>query len=362
MRSESTGGLWQEQDVDGNLHGENLFVMAVLDLIEALKTGREPELSGRKALQATELIFATYESSRRRERINLPLEIDDSPFIAMLTNADITTWKSDYVSANGIRMHYHRTGYGNKPALVLCHGYSDNSLCWTPVARALEKDYDVIMLDARCHGLSDAPSVGNNTETRAEDVAAFVQVLNLEKPAILGHSMGAATAALSAAKYPKLYSKVLLEDPPWWDEDSSRSKMTKKQREEWVKERREKILNQNKMSRSALAQLAKKESPWWSDEEIGPWTLSKQQLSPNVMLGSGSQSRPWREVAKAIQVPTLLITGNPEKGAIVTPKLAEKAKKLNTNVKIAYLDAEHSIRREVLAGYLDIVNAFLKNN
>ncbi len=41
-------------------------------------------LSGRKALQATELIFATYESSRRRARIYLPLEIEDSPLISML--------------------------------------------------------------------------------------------------------------------------------------------------------------------------------------------------------------------------------------------------------------------------------------
>jgi predicted dehydrogenase len=58
--------------------------LSVLDLIDCLKTGREPELSGRKALQATELIFATYESSRKRERIYLPLEIEDSPLISMI--------------------------------------------------------------------------------------------------------------------------------------------------------------------------------------------------------------------------------------------------------------------------------------
>ena len=45
-------------DVDGGLHGNDFFVLAVQDLIDALKTGREPELAGRKALQATELIFA----------------------------------------------------------------------------------------------------------------------------------------------------------------------------------------------------------------------------------------------------------------------------------------------------------------
>jgi predicted dehydrogenase len=52
----------------------------VLDLIDALKTGREPELAGRRALRASELIFGTYESARRGGRIDLPLEPLDSPF------------------------------------------------------------------------------------------------------------------------------------------------------------------------------------------------------------------------------------------------------------------------------------------
>lgn len=54
--------------------------LGVLDVIDALKTGREPELSARRALRATELIFATYESSRRGGRVELPLEPLASPF------------------------------------------------------------------------------------------------------------------------------------------------------------------------------------------------------------------------------------------------------------------------------------------
>lgn len=50
--------------------------LGVLDVIDALKTGREPELSARKALAATELIFATYESSRQRARVDLPLQVE----------------------------------------------------------------------------------------------------------------------------------------------------------------------------------------------------------------------------------------------------------------------------------------------
>jgi len=53
--------------------------LGVIDLINALKAGREPELSAAHALQATELIFATYESSRRHGRVELPLTLDDNP-------------------------------------------------------------------------------------------------------------------------------------------------------------------------------------------------------------------------------------------------------------------------------------------
>ncbi|MBC7236317.1 MAG: Gfo/Idh/MocA family oxidoreductase [Chloroflexi bacterium] len=85
----ATGG-WQALDVGAGLHGEDYVRLAVLDAIDALKTGREPELSARKALQATELIFATYESSRRRARVDLPLDIEDSPFLSMLQSGEIS--------------------------------------------------------------------------------------------------------------------------------------------------------------------------------------------------------------------------------------------------------------------------------
>ena len=59
------------------------------DLLRCLQSGGDPELSVTKALRATELIFATYESSRRRGRVDLPLEISDSPLQAMMAEAGL---------------------------------------------------------------------------------------------------------------------------------------------------------------------------------------------------------------------------------------------------------------------------------
>ena len=61
-------------------------------------------------------------------------------------------WHSAWVESNGINIHYHRTG-GPYPVLLLIHGFTDNGLCWSRVARQLEANYDILMLDSRGHGL-----------------------------------------------------------------------------------------------------------------------------------------------------------------------------------------------------------------
>ena len=56
---------------------------AAADLLRCLEEGGEPELGASRALRATELIFATYEASRRRGRVDLPLGPEDSALLAM---------------------------------------------------------------------------------------------------------------------------------------------------------------------------------------------------------------------------------------------------------------------------------------
>lgn len=75
---------WETVPDDEGLHGSDSITRGIADALDALQNGREPELSGRRALRATELIFATWESSRRGGRVDLPLTIDDSPLISRL--------------------------------------------------------------------------------------------------------------------------------------------------------------------------------------------------------------------------------------------------------------------------------------
>jgi predicted dehydrogenase len=80
---------WRGIETPEGLHGNQAIDQGIADLIEALEGGREPELSARKALRTTEVIFATYESNRRRGRVDLPLTIDDSPLQAMMEAGEL---------------------------------------------------------------------------------------------------------------------------------------------------------------------------------------------------------------------------------------------------------------------------------
>ena len=93
IRIMRSGSDWEVPDLPGPQ--ENPTVLSVLDLVDCVKTGREPVLSGRKALQATELIFATYESSRRRGRVDLPLDVEDSALLTMLEDGTIGSERSE---------------------------------------------------------------------------------------------------------------------------------------------------------------------------------------------------------------------------------------------------------------------------
>jgi len=82
LRKSSTG--WEVPDLDGVVPAGGDTTLSILDAIDCMKTGRTPTLCSENAMRATELIFATYESSRRRSRVRLPLEIEDSPLHTML--------------------------------------------------------------------------------------------------------------------------------------------------------------------------------------------------------------------------------------------------------------------------------------
>lgn len=73
-----------EVALTGGIHGDKAITRTIANVIESLATGRKPLVDVSNALQTTEVIYAVYESARRRGRVDLPLSIDDHPLVDML--------------------------------------------------------------------------------------------------------------------------------------------------------------------------------------------------------------------------------------------------------------------------------------
>ncbi len=181
-------------------------------------------------------------------------------------------WTHHVVSVNGVRIHYYRTGHGGKPPLVLVHGFSDNGLCWTPTARDLEAEYDVIMPDMRGHGLSARVQPGETVDMAA-DVAGLIGSLGLKRPIVVGHSMGAMVTYEMGWRFPELVSALVLEDPPWWVSPQRQPVPASQPAENHIAQWAKSLSNQT--LEELLAQYHK-EHPNWPEALLRPMTSSRK--------------------------------------------------------------------------------------
>ena len=80
---------WQEIETGESIHEDKAIDRAVKNLIECLESGKTPLLSADHAIQSTEIIFAAYESSRRRARVDLPLPPGPSALLEMVESGEL---------------------------------------------------------------------------------------------------------------------------------------------------------------------------------------------------------------------------------------------------------------------------------
>jgi N-formylmaleamate deformylase len=268
----------------------------------------------------------------------------------------MVTWSEGNVQANGINIHYHRTGDRNKPPILLLHGITDNGLCWPCVADDLASSHDVIATDARGHGQSGASS-DFSIALLADDAAAVIRALGLEKPYVWGHSMGAITAAMLAANYPDVVRAVVLEDPPLRDKPQFVTNEEQQVRQGW-----QWLFDLRALPRAERIARGFAINPNWAEEEIIPWTDSKAEMNIGILEAAFAavDDVQWREIIARIQCPILLIIGDPQLLAIVTPEIARQAAQIWKQGEVVHIaGAGHNIHRDRFTETMAVVRAFL---
>lgn len=116
-----------------------------------------------------------------------------------------------YFSTNGIRVHFRDWGGAGRP-VVLLHGLASSCHIWDLVAPQLARDFSVIALDQRGHGLSDKPDSGYDFASVSKDLLGVIEARNLERPVIVGHSWGADVALEFSVAHPGVASGICFVD------------------------------------------------------------------------------------------------------------------------------------------------------
>lgn len=114
------------------------------------------------------------------------------------------------LSLNWGEMSYEDTG-GDGAALVLLHGTGCDSADWYGLLRHMPPHTRTVRFDFRGHGRSTVPREPFGLGALAADVLAAIRTLELDRPTVVGHSLGGMVAMEMARREPRIAALVLLE-------------------------------------------------------------------------------------------------------------------------------------------------------
>src|SRR5829696_4730884 len=123
------------------------------------------------------------------------------------TERSTATEGGAYADVNGIRLYYEIQGSGRP--LVLLHGGLMSSAMFGPVIPALAAHHEVISVDLQRHGRTADIDRPIDVRLMADDIAALIDHLGLDKPDLVGYSLGGGVALFTAVKYPEKVGKLV---------------------------------------------------------------------------------------------------------------------------------------------------------
>lgn len=259
-----------------------------------------------------------------------------------------------------------QAGPVDAPQLVLLHGITSSAAAnWPSIAHWSQRGWRVIALDARGHGLSprwQPQQLLRAGQQLVDDVVEVLEYLPTPtaglKPILIGHSMGAATAAVVAAQRPDLVSALVLEDPARYGTRSHSELLRRGQA-------RANHVNRTlaDLPASLVALLENAGTPGQpSAQEALPSLWASQQLDQSL-LGTGvvAPEVEFTQLMESISLPTLLLTGDRRGEARVGAQLLAQLMEQNPHICGQVMPgAGHQVRRANPQAYYDVVDAFLQ--
>ncbi len=266
---------------------------------------------------------------------------------------------------NGLDLHYIDHGGDAAVAAVALHGFALNCHSFDEVAPALSGQLHWYALDQRGHGHSDrAAELGDySRDHMAADIREFIAAQGLDRPVVLGHSMGGMNAMTFAAQNPDLLrALVLIDVGPGVSVDG-------------VQQVRQFVAGPYELeSLDAWVEMTHQYYPFRSKEGIRKRLKVSLRETPEGNMAkmfderfreadfrgvADARAGIW-ETAEALTVPTLLLHG--EKSPVLKREQAEEfADKVPVVRLVTIADAGHSVAGDQPEAFVEAVRDFLSD-
>lgn len=204
------------------------------------------------------------------------------------------------IETNGIHLSVKEAGIGRDMILVHGKGYSKENM--DRIFNYYKDRFHVVSYDVRGHGESDKPA-SFTLEDDAADLASLVKTMHLEKPVVIGFSMGSYITLKTAEEYPSLFSKIVLIGTKGGGETSSTQKAEQEAAE-------------SGMSREQIAQqmIRRVFAPQVTIDEIRAFN---EETTSSVKLTAAEQDAITKSLqnfdllgsADKVVIPALVLTG-----------------------------------------------------
>ncbi len=281
----------------------------------------------------------------------------------MTTSVFDDRYVEDFVTVNGLRLHYTDWGGRDAPPIVLVHGLNVQLHTWDPIAALLADEFRVLCLDLRGHGESDWAKEGYPVSAFVSDIRGFAEELGIVPFDFVGHSLGARIGIAYGGEHSDTLRHLLLSDTgPEVPRDAalkvraligSTSELRGFRTEEDAK--------------AHFEQAHPEWQPVFHDLHVR-YQLRKNwagklvfKSDPELFWLNGSASAReipylWEAAAK-ISVPTLIMWGT--KSELLTEEIVERMQATMQDAHVARFETGHYIPREQPEEFARIVREFL---
>ena len=148
-------------------------------------------------------------SSRRKPGLlDITSRTDSEEHSVTTTETRDTGATGTYADVNGINIYYETHGTGRP--LVLLHGGLGSGEMFAPILPALAARHQVIVPDLQAHGRTADIDRPLDIKLMADDIAALIDHLGLDRPDVVGYSLGGGVAFFTAVRHPDKVGKLVM--------------------------------------------------------------------------------------------------------------------------------------------------------